>query len=131
MRNYTLHRTRPSIFGLVRAGFLIKQRDLHAPPETRLPRSSYNFSRYIYRQERLNFSLYLGAATEAELKWILPSADVGDVQEAFRGGIDKLVEILDSAVQSPRSLQTSFLVLPHHNIYILVYLFFAVVLLTY
>ena len=36
--------------------------------------------------------------TEAELKWI-PSAGVGDIWKALeRGGIDELVEILNSAV---------------------------------
>ena len=41
---------------------------------------------------------HLGNATEAELKWIL-SAGVGDIRKALeRGGIDELVEILNSAV---------------------------------
>ena len=52
-------------------------------------------------------------ANEAELKWI-PSAGVGDVQETLkRGGIDELMEILNSTVatvttESPDGVSSSF-----------------------
>lgn len=54
--------------------------------------------KYIYRQERLDFSSHLSNATEAELSWV-PSAGIGDVRRALgRGGIDELMTILSSAV---------------------------------
>ena len=53
---------------------------------------------YIYCQEWLDFLLHLSNANEVELKW-MPSAGVGDVQEALeRGRIDEMVEILNSVV---------------------------------
>ena len=68
--------------------------------ETRSCLSSWKFFKVssIYCQEQLDFLLHLSNTNKVELKWI-PSTGVGDVWEAIeRGRIDKLVEILNSAV---------------------------------
>ena len=64
--------------------------------------------KYIYHQERLDFSSHLSNTTEAELSW-MPSAGIGDVRRALgRGGIDELMTVLSSAVPTVTTESSDF-----------------------